>query len=65
MRVEHEVISAAEGATVLGVYLSKHMGMTTRTYRTISACSLPQSTARRVVIAMVTRRLDFCFKLMK
>ena len=65
MPVEPEVVNAAEGATVLGVYLNKHMGMMTRAYRTISAYSLPKSTAERVVIAMVARRLDFCFRLMK
>ena len=63
--VEPEVVNAAEGATVLGVYLNKHMGMMTRTSQTINACSLPQSTAERVVIAMVARGLDLDFKLMK
>ena len=60
----------------LGVYLDRHLDMTTQVSRTISTCSfhmrnisqiiryLTRPTAERVVNALITSRLDYCNSLL-
>ena len=76
VRVGSDYVTAVRHVKNLGVYLDRHLDMTTRVSRTISTCSLhmrniaqirrylTRPTTERVVNALITSRLDYCNSLL-
>ena len=76
VRVGSDYVTAVHHVKNLGVYLDRHLDMTTQVSRTISTCSLhmrnisqiirylTRPTTERVVNALITSRLDYCNSLL-
>ena len=76
VRVGSDYVTAVRHVKNLGVYLDRHLDMTTQVSRTISTCSLhmrniaqirrylTRPTTERVVNALITSRLDYCNSLL-
>ena len=76
VRVGSDHVTAVRHVKHLGVYLDRHLDMTTQVSRTISTCSfhmrnssqiiryLTRPTTERVVNALITSRLDYCNSLL-
>ena len=72
VRVSSDYVTAVRHVKNLGVYLDRHLDMTTQVSRTISTCSfhmrnisqisryLTRPTTERIVNALITSRLDYC-----
>ena len=76
VRVGSDYVTAVRHVKNRGVYLDRHLDMTTQVSRTISTCSLhmrniaqirrylTRPTTERVVNALITSRLDYCNSLL-
>ena len=76
VRVGSDYVTAVRHVKNLGVYLDRHLDVTTQVSRTISTCSLhmrniaqiqrylTRPTTDRVVNALITSRLDYCNSLL-